>query len=108
MTDFDFQFRNDRLFVEGGVHDPEAAGFRDALTRAGQQHHRLDLLDLDLEDGVAVVETVNAVRALLAAHGQLILHHAPQMLAHTLYKVGMLEDGRLVLVEPRVEHPTVA
>jgi hypothetical protein len=106
MPDFSFRITEQTLYVEGEIYDPDAAAFRDALacTRAP----RLDLLDLDLEDGVSVAETVNALRILLAHHGTMTLLHAPQMLAHTLYKIGMLQDGRLVLIRPRVESPTVA
>lgn len=108
MTNPSFQRIEGILYVEGDITDPIAADFRDALIDAGEQSSDLNLLDLDLEDGVAVVETVNAVRALLSQHNALTLRHAPQMLAHTLYKIGLLEDGRLLLIAPRVESPTVA
>jgi DNA repair protein RadC len=108
MTDFSFTEAPDCLAVEGEITDPDAAAFRRALVAAGAAFSRLELLELDLEDGVAVAETINALRALLDHHGSLTLLHAPQMLAHTLYKVGMLQDGRIVLVQPRVESPTVA
>lgn len=62
---------------------------------------RLLLVDLDLEDGVAVAHLVTALRALRARSARLVLVQAPQMLAHTLYKVGALADPGLVLVEPR-------
>ena len=102
-----FQRIDGVLHVLGDITDPDAAAFRTALTRAGRQSTELDLLDLDLDDGIAVVEAVNAVRELLAHHGVLTLHHAPQMLAHTLYKIGLLESGQLRLISPRVESPTV-
>ncbi|MDG1480927.1 MAG: hypothetical protein P8R54_15130 [Myxococcota bacterium] len=106
MPDFSFRIIEQTLYVEGEIYDPDAAAFREAL--AGTRTPRLDLLDLDLEDGVSVAETVNALRILLAHHGTMTLLHAPQMLAHTLYKIGMLQDGQLVLIRPRVESPTVA
>ena len=106
MPDFSFRLAEQTLHVEGEIYDPDAAAFRDAL--ADTRVPRIDLLDLDLEDGVSVAETVNALRILLAHHGTMTLLHAPQMLAHTLYKIGMLQDGRLVLIRPRVESPTVA
>ena len=108
MPDFQLHQHEQRLYVEGDITDPDAAAFRDALIAHGRGHSWLDLLDLDLLDGVSVAETVNAIRRLLAEQGSLTLAHAPQMLAHTLYKVGMLQDGRLQLVAPRVESPTVA
>ena len=108
MDPFRFSQAGSTLTVEGEITDDCAARFRDALVAAGQPTPTLDLLDLDLEDGVAVAESVNAVRLLLAHHGGLTLRFAPQMLAHTLYKIGMLRSGQLVLESPRVESPTVA
>lgn len=61
----------------------------------------LDLEDLDLEDGVAVAHLVTGLRALRARCDRLVLVGAPQMLAHTLYKVGALSDPGLSLVDPR-------
>lgn len=107
MTAPSFQHIDGVLHVQGDITDPQAAAFRDAMVRAGHTSPVLDLLELDLDDGVAVVEAVNAVRTLLGHHTALTLHHAPQMLAHTLYKIGLLEDGRLLLISPRVETPTV-
>lgn len=87
------------LVVEGEVQAAEAAGLRQALVERGAG--TWELLDLELEDGVSVAEVVNAVAALRARGQRVELRHAPQMLAHTLYKVGRLEDPGLVLVEPR-------
>lgn len=90
------------LHVEGEVHAHEAAALRDALiARPGDA--TWELLELDLEDGVAVAELVNAVDALRARGARVELRHAPQMLAHTLYKVGRLGDPGLVLVAPRAD-----
>lgn len=54
----------------------------------------VELDELDVEDGVAVAHLVNAVRA-IAASRVVTLRHCPQMLAHTLYKVGDLQRIRL-------------
>ena len=63
---------------------------------------QLDLHELELEDGTAVAEAVNALRALVKL-APVVLWHAPQMLAHTLYKTNMLSGGRLALELPREE-----
>ena len=94
------------LRLEGDLSAEEAAhlaaqGPHMPLPPAG--HLCLRLADLDTEDGVAVAELINLVRALAARVERLTLDSAPQMLAHTLYKVGMLEDGRIRLVAPRTE-----
>ena len=67
--------------------------------------HELDLTELELERGVEVARWVDRLRDELRTHGRLRVLHCPQMLAHTLYKTGMLRDGRLELVEPREEEP---
>ena len=68
----------------------------------------LDLEGLELDDGVAAAQWHDLVRRLRDRHGSITLFRAPQMLAHTLYKVGDLLDGRIVLVEPRSDEGTTA
>ena len=68
----------------------------------------LDLSELELTDGVAVAIAVDAVRVLAATQGAVELRAAPQMLAHTLYKCGLLSSGQIALCDPRVEEPTTA
>lgn len=67
----------------------------------------LDLEELDLVDGTAVARMVDLIRLLLNGSGRVRVLKSPQSLAHTLYRVGMLEgDARLELVEPRQEEGT--
>lgn len=90
------------VVVSGDVAGPEGATLAEALRAlpsAGEVV--LDLADLDLDDGVAVAHLVTGLRALRARCDRLVLVAAPQMLAHTLYKVGALSDPGLVLVAPR-------
>ena len=68
---------------------------------------QLDLADLDVDDGVAVTFVVDAIRA-LRARGPVTVRAAPQMVAHTLYKVGDLRSGGIVLVAPREDEGTTA
>lgn len=70
----------------------------------------LDLEGLDLDDGLAAAAWHDLVRRLrdMSPSGFVTLVRAPQMLAHTLYKVGDLRDGRIVLVAPRSDEGTTA
>ena len=65
---------------------------------------RLDLADREPADSAEVAALVEEIRS-LAATGPIHIHNCPQMVAHTLYKVGDLRDGRIVLVDPRQEEP---
>ncbi|MEE9241374.1 MAG: hypothetical protein V3U53_09340 [bacterium] len=60
--------------------------------------------DAELIDGISVTRMVEAVRCLLRNFDQVRLIYSPQMLAHSIYKVGMLKGGAgLELVDPREE-----
>jgi ABC-type transporter Mla MlaB component len=61
----------------------------------------VEMGELDLDDGVSVAELVNAIRTLIGRGRHLVLIEAPQMLAHTLYKVSMLDTQPITLVRPR-------
>lgn len=65
----------------------------------------LELEGLDIEDGVAATLAVNAVRLLGSRVPLLRIIHAPQLLAHNLYRVGLLLQGGIVLVAVREEEP---
>ena len=100
------------LSVSGEIRGESARAFsadlaREALRRGepgGVVHLYLD--ELDLLDGAAVAETVNALREIVNTRPGLEIHRSPQMLAHTLYKAGMLEDGRITLIDPVEEGST--
>lgn len=62
---------------------------------------RLDLAELDINDGVAATYAVNAVRLLLSRDTPLVIDSAPQVLAHNLYRTGMLEGDSVRLVDMR-------
>jgi len=68
----------------------------------------LDLEGLDLDDGLAAAAWHDLVRRVRDTHGRVTVAHAPQMLAHTLYKVGDLQDGRIRLLTPRSDEGTTA
>ena len=102
-----------RITVGGSVDATSARAFATVLEldvaalSVGDGTIHLDLDDLELDDGSAVAEAINALRKLLLK-AAVVVHHAPQMLAHTLYKTGMLDSERIRLEAPRVEEPTVA
>ena len=67
----------------------------------------LDMEELELIDGAAVARMVDLIRLLLNGSRRVRVFKSPQSLAHTLYRVGMLEgDARLELVDPRQEEGT--
>ena len=100
------------LALVGELDGDTVEALLDALARAAADEPpgplSLDLGELELLDGVAVARAVTALRALLPRHSPLTLRDAPQMLAHTLYRVGALEDGRLRLNGLSAEEPTTA
>ena len=97
-----------RLVLGGTLTAAQAAHWRDAvLDEAVEPVRTVELGDLDLEDGLAVLEAVNLITALRDRYGPLLLREAPQMLAHTLYKVGALATG-IVLEAPRTDVGTTA
>lgn len=65
----------------------------------------LNLAELDIEDGVAATHAVNTIRLLCLRVPQLRLVASPQLLAHTLYRTGMLAAGGIELVAMREEEP---
>lgn len=86
--------------LEGEVSAAEPQPFA-ALSAWQPAEPTLDLGELELLDGVSVARAATAVDELLLRLGRLTLLHAPQHLAHTLYKVGRLGHPGLVLVDPR-------
>lgn len=100
------------LRVEGELDGEAASRLGPALARAEAAlppgDLRLDLDGLELRDGVAVAVATSALRALLERRPRLTLANAPQMLAHTLYRVGALERGLVVVESVRAEEPTTA
>ena len=101
------------LTVEGELVAAEAErGWAEITTfaagREGEGPLRLDLTHLELPDGVSVAAGITTLRGLLHHHGGLTLIGAPQMLAHTLYKIGSLGLAGLRLEDVRADEPTTA
>ena len=73
---------------------------------AQQQQASLELGGLEILDSEGSAAAVAAIRLLLCRISALTVAHAPHLLAHTLYRIGMLEEGgKLQLIEPREEEP---
>lgn len=100
------------LVVAGELAGEEARALGPALVAAEGAlppgELRVDLDGLEALDGVATAISVSALRALLDLRERVRLLAPPQMLAHTLYRVGALESGRLRLEDVRAEEPTTA
>ena len=58
-----------------------------------------NFLDLEIADGVSMAAMITFIREVAPIE----IHYAPQMLAHTLYKIGMLETGTIKLIHPRYD-----
>ncbi len=89
----------------GDVDSGGAARVLEAFQAESGQSGMVELLmeEAELTDGISVTHMVDAVRLLLKSYEQVRLIRSPQMLAHSLYRVGMLQGGGLELVEPREE-----
>lgn len=67
--------------------------------------HRMVLFELEITDGVAATQAVNAIRLLRKRVPQLCLEGAPQVLAHNLFRTGLLAEGGIKLVDMREDEP---
>ena len=102
---------NKRMRIEGELTEANAPEFERRLQafgakamRRGSTERILEISRLDIEDGVALVTTINALRALRARSRRLVLRGAPQMLGHNLYRTGMLDGSAAIeLVDMRLD-----
>jgi len=63
---------------------------------------RIDMEDLEFEDSKSIVKFVSLVRSLLISHERIFICYAPQIFAHTLYRINMLDSsGKIVLLETK-------
>ena len=101
----------EHLTVEGDCTTEDAATLFEAALREAPGPAKpvtMHLFGLDLETGAATVAWHQTVRLLRDHFGTVTLVDAPQMLAHSLYKVGDLADGRIVLESPRSDEGVTA
>ena len=97
MAEWSIEENEGGYCVEGCISQSNAEEFCRALADI-PKGSRLELLDLDIEDGVSMARIVSTLRLLRPV----VLVEAPQMLAHTLYKTFMLSTG-ITLMRPREE-----
>lgn len=64
----------------------------------------IDLSESDI-DATGIVTLIELMRRTGATAGRIVLQSPPQMLAHTLYKFGMLGNGAVQIQHPRVDVP---
>ena len=104
---------NKLMSIEGELTEANAPELERRLEAFGAKPARgasaervLEISRLDIEDGVALVTALNALRLLRARSSTLILSGAPQMLGHNLYRAGMLDGSAAVeLVDMRLDEP---
>ena len=58
-----------------------------------------EMSDLEIEDGLALVTTVNMLRAIGQRIARLIIRGAPTLLTDSLYKQGLLDGSHGILLE---------
>ena len=98
-----------RFILSGDLDSGGAARVFEAMEKEAldAELSHLDLEELELLDGSAVALMVDLIRLLLSGSKRVEVLKSPQSLAHTLYRVGMLQgDVRLELIEPRQEEGT--
>lgn len=65
----------------------------------------IDLDAVETDDGPALARLVSRLRSLAEREGSVVLVNCPQMLAHTLFKSGVLGAGRIHVASWRQEEP---
>jgi anti-anti-sigma regulatory factor len=105
----DKAIETEAVVIEGELTEANAGGFErrmDALSREARRAITLDLYGLDIDDGIALATVISSLRRLRARAARLTLKGAPQMLCHNLYRVGLLDDGAIELVDMRLDEPS--
>lgn len=65
----------------------------------------IDLDDVDADDAATVGRIVDELRAAAKGGRRVIVRNCPQMVAHTLYKAGILARREIELESYREEEP---
>ena len=94
------------LRIEGEVEADVAALFAEQLAQMTREDApvTLDLSEADVEDAKTCATLVEAIRSTAKRVGGLQVLAPPQVIAHTLYRIGALQEGGVIhVVEPRQE-----
>jgi anti-anti-sigma regulatory factor len=98
------------VVVEGELNESNAGEFERRLRGLAVRADgtiTLNLLSLDIEDGIAVATAVNSLRELRARSARLVVECAPQILGHNLYRVGLLDGAAAIeLIDMRQDEPS--
>lgn len=80
--------------------------FWDRYVTPGTGQLEIDMTGVDAIDSQAIAQLVDLLRECIAGGARPSLESPPQVLAHTLYKVGLLrEQSPMTIRNPRVEEP---
>jgi anti-anti-sigma regulatory factor len=97
------------ISIEGELCEENAAEVDEAFRSVSVASNGTTVLNMsafDVMDGVGVTTVINAIRSLLERTQKIMIIAAPQMLAHNLYRVGMLAaNSRIELVDMREDEP---
>jgi ABC-type transporter Mla MlaB component len=94
------------LTLKGQIERDVAALFIEQLSALGREDAPLilDMADADIEDSRVCTMLVDYIRQTAERVGSVQILHAPQILAHSLYRVGALGSrSSIELIEPREE-----
>ncbi len=104
----DSQGDNVYVTLEGDLSSESCTCLRNFWELRVAHHQTIDveLEDSDTGDGRGIAELAGLVQRARHAGKHVTLRNAPQMLAHTLYKVGALRgEHGVTLIDPREEEP---
>jgi hypothetical protein len=68
----------------------------------------LELLNFDAEDGIQTVRVITSIKGHLEAGYRVTLFHPPQLIAHNLYRIGILNHPLLLINLTRMEEPSAS
>jgi hypothetical protein len=99
-ADLDVTVAEGRIGLHGELRQENAMALLQWL-EAAAEIAVIEMDELDIADGVACTQAVNLIRLILMHRENLCIHGAPQVLAHNLYRTGLLAEGRIVLQSMR-------
>ena len=96
-----------RVTMSGELEVTSCTGLTHFWERRVDGHDRIDieLADVDTGDAHAMATFTALVQATLRGGSHIVLRHPPQVLAHNLYRIGLLDSPRMTLVDVRDEEP---
>jgi ABC-type transporter Mla MlaB component len=93
-----------RVELAGDLHAADCnclRSFWDCHVASDATAVEIDMAEVDSLDGPTVAVLTDIVRGHLDAGAEVTVVEAPQMLAHTFYKIGLLDHAALTLIDPR-------